>query len=162
LSQRCSVCFVVRTSMEKAQRKGFLVHPDQGRTYPMGRMRAIFKVDGEESGGSESTLPHYSVSEWWLEPRTHGPGKPHHHPEDHVYYVITGTLSVCLDGTWSDAEQGTYIVIPGGVQHTFENRSNQAAVGFITFNTPGGFERKMASIAPHLAAQDLNLDNKDK
>lgn len=123
----------------------------------MGRMHAIFKIDGEESGGSESTLSQYSVSEWWLEPRTRGPGKPHHHPEDHVYYVITGILSVCLDGVWSDAEKGTYIVIPGGTLHTFENRGEIIA-GFITFNTPGGFEPKMGSIVAHLMAEDLKLD----
>lgn len=68
-------------------RKPLVVPPEQGRVYAMGRMRAIFKADCDESAGR------YSVSEWWLEPRTRGPDV-HAHPEDHVFYVIAGTLSV--------------------------------------------------------------------
>ncbi len=50
-----------------ASRKPIILSPAQGRVYPMGRMRAIFKADSEESVGR------YSISEWWLEPRTRGP-----------------------------------------------------------------------------------------
>jgi hypothetical protein len=39
----------------------------------MGRIAAIFKADGTETQGR------YSISEWWLEPRTQGPGA-HSHP----------------------------------------------------------------------------------
>ena len=61
-----------------------------------------------------------------------------------------------LDGVWSEARAGAYILIPGETLHTFENRSD-ARAGFITFNTPGGFETHMADIAPALAAADLSL-----
>ena len=43
-----------------AMRKPIVVAPEQGRTYEMGRMRAVFKADLEESAHR------YSVSEWWL------------------------------------------------------------------------------------------------
>jgi quercetin dioxygenase-like cupin family protein len=131
------------------RRKPFVLAPDQGRVYPMGRMRAVFKADGEETGNR------YSVSEWWMEPRTGGP-TTHDHPDDHVFYVIAGTVSVCVDGAWSDLAQGSYAIIPGGTPHSFENRSVEAA-GFISFNAPGGFETKMVHIAPALAAEDLRL-----
>ena len=137
--------------MEQPARKPLIVPPGKGRPYEMGRMRAIFKADGEESGG------HYSVSEWWLEPRTGGPHQ-HQHPEDHVYYVLAGKLRVCLNDEWFDAEKGSYILIPGGTLHTFQNEGACPA-GFITFNTPGGFEPHMKSIAPALAKEDLRLDN---
>ena len=42
----------------------------------------------------------YSVSEWWFEPRTRGPAV-HAHPEDHVFYVIAGTLSLRVNDDWS-------------------------------------------------------------
>ena len=132
-----------------AARKPTVVRPGQGRVYPMGRIRAVFKADGGETGGA------YSVSEWWLEPRTRGPGV-HSHPEDHVYYVIAGTLSLCLDGKWSELETGGYALIPGGTPHDFQNRGT-AAAGFMTINSPGGFEARMADIAPALAAEDLRL-----
>ena len=130
-------------------RKPIIVAPGQGRAYPMGRMRAVFKADLDE------TESRYSVSEWWLEARTRGP-QAHSHPEDHVYYVIAGTLSVFAGDQWSDLAAGSYVIIPGGTPHDFENRS-AAPAGFISFNAPGGFETRMADIAPFLAAEDLRL-----
>lgn len=65
--------------MNKAEmaRRPIIVAPERGRVYAMGRMRAIFKADLDE------TASRYSISEWWLEPRTRGPNE-HAHPEDHV------------------------------------------------------------------------------
>lgn len=123
--------------------------PDQGRTYEMGRMRAIFKADCEESEHR------YSVSEWWLEPRTGGPGV-HFHPEDHVYYILAGTLAVCANDQWSHLAKGSYVLIPGGTPHTFENRSSEIT-GFISFTSPGGFEEKMPNIAAAMSSEDLRL-----
>ena len=128
-------------------RKPIVLEPGAGRAYPMGRMHAVFKADGDESLGA------YSVSEWWLEANTAGP-PPHHHPEDHVLYVIEGEMALALDGEWRVAPRGTYVLIPGGVLHTFENRGGVRA-GFISFNTPGGFERDAQPIADWLAANPL-------
>jgi len=132
-----------------AVRRPIIVPPDGGRVYPMGRMRAIFKADRDE------TADQYSVSEWWLEPRTLGPGT-HQHPEDHVYYVIAGTLSVCVGEDWSEAARGAYVLIPGGTPHAFENRGTDTA-GFISFNSPGGFEARVPDIAAALSAEDLRM-----
>jgi quercetin dioxygenase-like cupin family protein len=110
----------------------------------MGRMSAVFKADGDE------TRMGYSISEWWLEPNTRGPGT-HAHPEDHVFYVIEGTLSVLVEGRWSDACRGSYILIPGGKPHDFENRGRDRA-GFISLNVPGGFEAAIPGIVEWFAA----------
>ena len=130
-------------------RTPIIVAPDQGRVYAMGRIRAVFKADRDETAGR------YSVSEWWLEPRTRGPDV-HSHPEDHVYYVLCGTLSVRLSDDWSHVQQGSCVVIPGGTPHSFENRGSDRS-GFLSFNSPGGFEARMKEIAPALAAEDLRL-----
>jgi quercetin dioxygenase-like cupin family protein len=124
-------------------RSAVILAPGQGRAYPMGRMRAVFKADGAETG------TRYSISEWWLEPNTRGPGV-HSNPEDHVFYVIEGELSVCIDGAWSHAGRGSYILIPGGMSHDFENRGTTRA-GFITINVPGGFEAEMPGIVAWFA-----------
>ena len=68
-----------------AVRTTIVVPPEQGRVYAMGRMRAIFKADPDESAGR------YSVSEWGLEARTRG-SEVHAHPEGHVFNVIVGNL----------------------------------------------------------------------
>jgi quercetin dioxygenase-like cupin family protein len=130
-------------------RRPIIVPPEQGRAYAMGRMRAVFKADLDETAGR------YSVSEWWLEPQTRGPG-PHAHPDDHVYYVIAGTLSVQVADDWSQAAAGAYVIIPGGTRHTFENRGSLRA-GFISFNSPGGFEARMPDIAAAMSVADLRL-----
>lgn len=130
-------------------RKAMIVPPRQGRVYAMGRMHAVFKADRDETANL------YSLSEWWLEPRTGGPAR-HEHEDDHVFYVIDGTLSVQIGDGWSDAAKGSYILIPGGTPHSFENRGSVPS-GFISFNVPGGFEEKMDGIAAALASEDLKL-----
>ena len=45
-------------------RTPLVVTPDKSRNYDMGRMRAAFFADRAETAGR------YSISEWWLEPRT--------------------------------------------------------------------------------------------
>lgn len=130
-------------------RKAMIVPPRQGRFYAMGRMHAVFKADRDETANL------YSLSEWWLEPRTGGPAR-HEHEDDHVFYVIDGTLSVQIGDDWSDAAKGSYILIPGGTPHSFENRGSVPS-GFISFNVPGGFEEKMDGIAAALASEDLKL-----
>ena len=130
-------------------RAPLVIAPGGGRVYAMGPMRATFKADCDE------TAHRYSVSEWWLEPRTRLPN-PHSHDEDHVFYVIEGALSVQLNGVWSQVAQGSYILIPGGTLHAFENQGAESA-GFISFNAPGGFEARMPDIASALSSTDLAI-----
>jgi quercetin dioxygenase-like cupin family protein len=110
----------------------------------MGRIAAVFKADGAETEGR------YSISEWWLEPHTQGPGA-HSHPEDDVFYVIEGTMSFLLDGKWLDAPKGSFVLVPAGATHDFENRSD-ARAGALNLSIPGGFEAHMPGIAEWFAA----------
>ena len=71
--------------MSATSRKPVVLAPGQGRAYPMGRISAVFKADEAE------TQSRYSVSEWFLEPRTQGPGA-HSHDEDDLFYVIEGVM----------------------------------------------------------------------
>jgi mannose-6-phosphate isomerase-like protein (cupin superfamily) len=109
----------------------------------MGRIAAIFKADESES---ESR---YSISEWWLEPHTQGPGA-HSHPEDDIFYVIEGTMSVLVGEAWTDATRGSFILVPGGVTHDFENRGDTRA-GVLNLSIPGSFEPHMPEIAQWFA-----------
>nr|PZN27393.1 MAG: cupin domain-containing protein [Pseudomonadota bacterium] len=109
----------------------------------MGRISAVFKADGAE------TASRYSISEWWLEPNTKGPG-PHRHDEDDVFYVIEGTMSILVGNEWIDAERGSFVLVPGGVTHDFENRT-QARAGMLNVSAPGDFEEEMPGIAQWFA-----------
>ena len=110
----------------------------EGRSYPMGRITAIFKADGPQTQGR------YSISEWWLEPRTQGPGA-HSHSEDDIFFVIEGTMSVLVGETWIQATKGSFVLVPGGVIHDFENRG-VARAGVLNLSIPGAFEQHMPDI----------------
>lgn len=125
--------------MTSPQRKPIILPPGQGRSYPMGRISAIFKADESETNSQ------YSVSEWFLEPDTQGPGI-HSHEEDDLFYVIEGTMSFYVDTEWIDAPRGSFLLVPGGMQHDFQNRSSERA-GLLNFSAPGAFEPAMPAIA---------------
>lgn len=120
-------------------RDAVVLGPGEGRVYPMGRISAVFKADGAE------TASRYSISEWWLEPHTQGPGA-HSHPEDDIFYVIEGTMSVRVGEKWTHATKGSFVLVPGGVTHDFENRGSTRA-GVLNLSIPGEFEPHMPDIA---------------
>ena len=122
-----------------AKRAGIILPPGQGRSYPMGRISAVFKADGGETQNA------YSISEWWLEPHTQGPGA-HSHKEDDVFFVLEGTMSFFLGDRWIDAPKGSFVLAPGGVTHDFQNRSSSRA-GVLNLSIPGEFEPEMPAIA---------------
>jgi quercetin dioxygenase-like cupin family protein len=113
--------------------------PDEGRHYPMGRLSATFKADEAETDGR------CSISEWWMDAHTKGPGA-HSHPEDDVFYVLEGTMTLFVDGRWFEARKGSFVLIPGGVTHDFENRS-EARAGMLNVSYPAPFEPEMPGIA---------------
>ena len=117
--------------------------PGEGRAYPMGRISALFKADGAQTANA------YSISEWWLEPNTQGPGS-HSHAEDDIFYVLEGTMSFLMGELWVDAPRGSFVLVPGGTTHDFENRSSLRA-GVLNFSAPGNFEQAMPAIADWFA-----------
>jgi mannose-6-phosphate isomerase-like protein (cupin superfamily) len=135
------------TEVSNGPRRPVLLAPGEGRTYEMGPMSAIFKCDGAESADR------YSISEWWLEPRTKGPGA-HSHPEDDVFYVLEGTMTFLVGAEWVDAPAGSFVLAPGGVTHTFENRGGVRS-GALNISAPGNFEQRMPGIVQWFAENPL-------
>lgn len=126
-------------------RAPIVLAPGAGRAYAMGPLSAVFKADGEETRGK------YSISEWWLEPYTRGPGA-HTHEEDDIFFVIEGTMSFFVRGAWIDAPKGSVVIAPGGTPHDFENRSASRA-GALNLSVPGDFEAHMPGIAEWFRAR---------
>jgi mannose-6-phosphate isomerase-like protein (cupin superfamily) len=120
-------------------RRPLVLAPGEGREYPMGRVSALFKADRAE------TVGRYSISEWWLDPHTKGPG-PHHHPEDDVFYVLEGTMHFLVGDEWVEAPAGTFVLVPGGITHDFQNRGDSRA-GALNISAPGDFEARVPGIA---------------
>jgi mannose-6-phosphate isomerase-like protein (cupin superfamily) len=113
-----------------------LLKKGEGRKYNLGAMTAIFKADKEETDNK------YSMSEWWLEPRSEGPGAHVHEHIVQTFYVLEGPVSFFVGDKWIDVETGTFIRIPENTMHTFANRTDKKT-GFLNFDIPGGFEKDM-------------------
>jgi quercetin dioxygenase-like cupin family protein len=128
---------------EPTDRRPVVLGPEEGRAYDMGRIQATFKADGVETAGA------YSISTWRLEANTTGPG-PHQHPEDDVFFVTEGTMSLLVDGEWIDAPTGAFVAIPAGMVHDFQNRSDAPAT-ILNFSSPGDFEDAMPGIVDWFA-----------
>jgi mannose-6-phosphate isomerase-like protein (cupin superfamily) len=129
--------------MEETARSPIVLRPGEGRAYRMGGMSALFKADQGE------TASRYSVSEWWLEPHTQGPGA-HSHAEDDAFYVIEGTMSFLVGEEWVDCPKGSFVLAPAGATHDFQNRSPGRA-GVLNICAPGGFEQNMGMIVEWFA-----------
>ena len=111
----------------------------KGRIYSCGMMTAVFKADGAETGNR------YSISEWWMQPHSDGPGAHSHEENDEIFLVLEGRPSVLVGEEWHDVGPGTMLRIPAGVTHDFRNRTGERAGLFNVF-LPGGFEKNMPAI----------------
>lgn len=116
-----------------------LIRAGEGRTYNCGKMTAVFKADENE------TNERYSISEWWIEPHSDGPGAHLHEHNDEVFYGIEGVTTVLVGEEWISLGKGDFVRIPANTMHDFCNRTAQPAA-VLNFFIPGGFERNMPSI----------------
>ncbi len=121
-----------------------ILGPDEGRSHSCGPMRALFRADGEETGSR------YSVSEWWVEPHRIGAGPHSHEANEELFYVLEGTMTFRLAERVVDAPAGSFLRIPPGVLHGFENRTATRA-GVLNVFIPGGFEEQMPGIVAWFA-----------
>lgn len=112
-----------------------VLEPGAGRRYEMDRIVATFMADEAETASS------YAISTWRLDAHTTGPGA-HSHPEDDVFFVTEGTMSFLIDDHWMDAPTGTFVLVPGGTTHDFENRSDGPATA-LNVKMAGDFELDM-------------------
>lgn len=127
-----------------------LLAPGEGRHYPCGPMQSVFLADGAESGDR------YSVSIWWVDPQQPGPGAHSHETNEELFYVIDGTMTFLVGDRHVDATAGTFLRIPAGVTHDFENRTMQRA-GALNVFIPGGFETNMPAIVEWFSRQGSAL-----
>jgi uncharacterized cupin superfamily protein len=63
-----------------------------------------------------------------------------HAAEDEAWYVIDGDLRFSLDGELHSATAGTFVFVPRGSPHCFQNVGSAAARLLVLF-TPAGMER---------------------
>lgn len=79
---------------------------------PMGGL-LIFKITSDESDGALTAIETFVV-------RQEGPPL-HVHDEDEVIYTLAGSLRVKLGDTLREVPSGSFVFIPRGTPHTWQN-----------------------------------------
>jgi mannose-6-phosphate isomerase-like protein (cupin superfamily) len=124
------------------------VPPGGGRPYDLGPLHSPFLADGVESGDR------YCVSEWWLEAGQPGAGAHAHESNEELFYVLEGTMSFLAGTEWIEAPRGSFLRVPAGTTHDFENRSD-ARAGVLNVFLPGGFEAMMPRLLAYVTEQQV-------
>jgi quercetin dioxygenase-like cupin family protein len=114
--------------------RALTVGPGEGLTIqgPVGGP-LTFKVRGEETGGTLTALENVIAP-------GEGPPLHTHAAEDESWYVIEGDLRFRLGDAISQAPAGSFVFVPRGTPHSFQNAGDTPARILVLF-TPSGMER---------------------
>ena len=119
--------------MEANQRAAIHVPESEGKMLWVADELMTFKASGEDTGGA------YSLTDSVVPPR--GGPPPHvHHREDEAFWVLEGELEVQVDENIFRAEAGSFVHLPKGIVHTYENVGTEPA-RFLTLMVPAGLEK---------------------
>ncbi len=114
--------------------RAFVVPPDGGKTIrgPVGGPTVI-KAGTAETGGTFTFLEN-------VVPARQGPPLHVHAREDEMWYVLDGHFRFRADDEMLDAPAGSFVFVPRGTRHCFQNIGDQAAKILVMF-APSGMER---------------------
>jgi quercetin dioxygenase-like cupin family protein len=114
--------------------RAVIVGPDDGTKIegPVGGP-LTFKVRGEQTNSAMTALEN-------VIPPGEGPPLHTHANEDESWYVIEGALRFKLGGDVHLAPAGSFVFVPRGTPHCFQNVADAPARILVMF-TPSGMER---------------------
>ena len=90
---------------------------------------------------SEHT-PRFNLSIITMAPHRHGPAAHVHDEEDDAFLVLDGEPTFLLGEEEIAAPAGTFVLVPPGVRHTFENRTD-TPVRIANIHAPAGFDLRL-------------------
>jgi quercetin dioxygenase-like cupin family protein len=110
------------------------VNPGEGSSVqgPAGGL-LTFKARGEDTDGRLLAIENVIAP-------LDGPPLHSHDNEDEFWYVIEGTLRFQLGDEKAEAQQGSFVFVPRGTPHAFQNIGDAPARILVMFN-PAGMER---------------------
>lgn len=104
-----------------------VVAPGEGETILLGTTRMRVLEDGR------NTSHRLGLAESVLAPHTAGPPQHRHAQHDEGFYVVAGMIRFTVGHEVHDAVAGTFVLVPPGAPHTFENPTDENAVMVSTF-----------------------------
>ncbi len=109
------------------------VQPGQGRFISVLGSEMTFKVTGDDTNGN------WCLIEYSQTPGARTPPQ-HAHDWDEAYYILQGQMTFRIRDRTFDAAAGSFLLVPGGIPHTYTNGTSEA-VDFLLMLSPAGFER---------------------
>ncbi|HKY24372.1 MAG TPA: cupin domain-containing protein [Gaiella sp.] len=113
--------------------KAVVVRPGEGH-----------RVGNVEFLARTADTPRFNVAVVTIQPHRTGPGAHAHPAEDDSFYMLEGELVFTVGGEEVVAGQGTFLLVPPGVLHDFENRTDKVA-RFLNLHAPAGFDIRLES-----------------
>ena len=95
--------------------------------------QVVFTVRGDQSNGT------FTAFETVVGPGD-GPSLHMHANEDETFYVLEGEVRFKLDDELQSGGVGSFVFVPRGIEHTFQNVGDEPARLLIHFS-PSGMER---------------------
>ncbi len=99
-----------------------------------------FKATSEDIAGA------WALLEFNVPPHFAGPPLHWHKKEVEGFYILSGTITLQLEGRVVKAPAGSFALVPPGAVHTFSNQEDVPAT-FLSVLSPGGFEGFIVELA---------------
>lgn len=129
-----------------SQPKPTIVQPGTGKDlHAFGDVLSVM-IGAEQTGGTLTVMSDTT-------PPGGGPLLHVHHNEDELFLVIEGSISYCVEGTWTEVGVGGAVYLPRGTPHTYRNVGSTPSRHWI-LTTPSGFEDFFAQCAAEFAKPD--------
>jgi mannose-6-phosphate isomerase-like protein (cupin superfamily) len=108
-----------------------ILKPGAGHALPLGDVQMIVQEDGTHT---RKTL---GLAEFELAPLAHRTPPLHvHHAHEGGFYVLEGELEFLVGTESMRVGQGSFVMVPIGVVHTFSNPTDRPARFLNTFTPP--------------------------
>jgi mannose-6-phosphate isomerase-like protein (cupin superfamily) len=120
-----------------------ILGPGQGMSIQFGPgEHFLFRATAQTTGGQ------FSLFEITAQPVA-GPPEHVHHDHDETYLVLEGTFAVKVGERCTTACPGTFVYIPRGTPHTFQNLEPRRS-RMLVMATPGGIEDYFEDLRPYM------------
>ena len=98
--------------------------------------QALSQLPGPNGESFVSVFKHGTMIVEILAPPSPSPLPPH--TQDEVYIVVRGTGELVNDGTRTRIGPGDFLFVPAGVEHHFENFTDELTIWIIFYGPEGG------------------------
>ena len=116
--------------VDRDRAKPTILGPNEGVRYEARGSEMIFKALASSGRGRFSLMERSLPAGGRMPP-------PHRHLDcDEAYFVLDGDVSFILEGETNVGPAGTWVLVPGGVGHTFGNRSDSTAKLLVLHSPP--------------------------